>query len=310
MKKVIFMGTPDFAVASLNEIANDENFEIPLVITRADKKRNRGKLLPTPVKERALELGLEVITPKSINTEEVITKIKDIKPDYIAVVAYGQIIGKELIDYMDGRMINVHSSILPKYRGAAPINWAIVEGEKESGVSIMLVGEGLDQGDILKIEKTPISEDEDAGSLHDRLMNMGAKALVEVLNDFDRYYENRTQQDENEASYYGMIKKEMGKINFTDTPEDIYNKMRGFKPWPGSYFIYKDKNVKVHNMHIINEYNDYKDGEVVKVENSGIKISCKDGYIVITELQFPNKKRMSVEDYLKGNDFEKGIILK
>lgn len=310
MKKVIFMGTPDFAVASLNEIANDENFEIPLVITRADKKRNRGKLLPTPVKERALELGLEVITPKSINTEEVITKIKDIKPDYIAVVAYGQIIGKELIDYMDGRMINVHSSILPKYRGAAPINWAIVKGEKESGVSIMLVGEGLDQGDILKIEKTPISEDEDAGSLHDRLMNMGAKALVEVLNDFDRYYENRTQQDENEASYYGMIKKEMGKINFTDTPEDIYNKMRGFKPWPGSYFIYKDKNVKVHNMHIINEYNDYKDGEVVKVENSGIKISCKDGYIVITELQFPNKKRMSVEDYLKGNDFEKGIILK
>lgn len=310
MKKVIFMGTPDFAVASLNEIANDENFEIPLVITRADKKRNRGKLLPTPVKERALELGLEVITPKSINTEEVITKIKDIKPDYIAVVAYGQIIGKELIDYMDGRMINVHSSILPKYRGAAPINWAIVKGEKESGVSIMLVGEGLDQGDILKIEKTPISEAEDAGSLHDRLMNMGAKALVEVLNDFDRYYENRTQQDENEASYYGMIKKEMGKINFTDTPEDIYNKMRGFKPWPGSYFIYKDKNVKVHNMHIINEYNDYKDGEVVKVENSGIKISCKDGYIVITELQFPNKKRMSVEDYLKGNDFEKGIILK
>jgi len=310
MKKVIFMGTPDFAVASLNEIANDENFEIPLVITRADKKRNRGKLLPTPVKERALELGLEVITPKSINTEEVIAKIKDIKPDYIAVVAYGQIIGKELIDYMDGRMINVHSSILPKYRGAAPINWAIVEGEKESGVSIMLVGEGLDQGDILKIEKTPISEAEDAGSLHDRLMNMGAKALVEVLNDFDRYYENRTQQDENEASYYGMIKKEMGKINFTDTPEDIYNKMRGFKPWPGSYFIYKDKNVKVHNMHIINEYNDYKDGEVVKVENSGIKISCKDGYIVITELQFPNKKRMSVEDYLKGNDFEKGIILK
>lgn len=310
MKKVIFMGTPDFAVASLNEIANDENFEIPLVITRTDKKRNRGKLLPTPVKERALELGLEVITPKSINTEEVIAKIKDIKPDYIAVVAYGQIIGKELIDYMDGRMINVHSSILPKYRGAAPINWAIVEGEKESGVSIMLVGEGLDQGDILKIEKTPISEDEDAGSLHDRLMNMGAKALVEVLNDFDRYYENRTQQDENEASYYGMIKKEMGKINFTDTPEDIYNKMRGFKPWPGSYFIYKDKNVKVHNMHIINEYNDYKDGEVVKVENSGIKISCKDGYIVITELQFPNKKRMSVEDYLKGNDFEKGIILK
>lgn len=310
MKKVIFMGTPDFAVASLNEIANDENFEIPLVITRTDKKRNRGKLLPTPVKERALELGLEVITPKSINTEEVIAKIKDIKPDYIAVVAYGQIIGKELIDYMDGRMINVHSSILPKYRGAAPINWAIVKGEKESGVSIMLVGEGLDQGDILKIEKTPISEDEDAGSLHDRLMNMGAKALVEVLNDFDRYYENRTQQDENEASYYGMIKKEMGKINFTDTPEDIYNKMRGFKPWPGSYFIYKDKNVKVHNMHIINEYNDYKDGEVVKVENSGIKISCKDGYIVITELQFPNKKRMSVEDYLKGNDFEKGIILK
>src|SRR5699024_2363710 len=176
--------------------------------------------------------------------------------------------------------------------------------------SIMLVGEGLDQGDILKIEKTPISEAEDAGSLHDRLMNMGAKALVEVLNDFDRYYENRTQQDENEASYYGMIKKEMGKINFTDTPENIYNKMRGFKPWPGSYFIYKDKNVKVHNMHIINEYNDYKDGEVVKVENSGIKISCKDGYIVITELQFPNKKRMSVEDYLKGNDFEKGIILK
>lgn len=309
MKKVIFMGTPDFAVASLNEIAKNNSFEIPLVITRADKKRNRGKLLPTPVKERAIELGLDVITPKSINTPEVIETIKNINPDYIAVVAYGQIIGKELIDFMDGRMINVHSSILPKYRGAAPINWAIVKGEKESGVSIMLVGEELDQGDILKIEKAPISDDEDAGTLHDRLMDMGAKALVEVLDDFDEYYEKRISQNEEDATYYGMIKKEMGKIDFTDSPANIYNKMRGFKPWPGSYFIYKDKNVKVHNMHIINEYNDYKDGEVVKVEDKGITISCNNGYIVITELQFPNKKRMLVEDYLKGNEFEKGIIL-
>lgn len=310
MKKIIFMGTPEFAVESLDKIYETDNYEISLVVTGKDKKRSRGKLLPTPVKLKAEELSLPVITPSSVNTEEFMNRVKEINPDYIIVVAYGQIIGDKLIEYMNGRIINVHSSVLPKYRGAAPINWAIVNGEAESGVSIMLIGEGLDTGDVLNIAKTKIFEEEDAGQLHDRLKILGAETLIKTLSNFDIFYSNRTVQDEAKASYYGMIKKKMGKIDFTNNPKNIYNKMRGFKPWPGSFFEYEGENIKVHNMHIIEEYNDYKLGQVVDVSEDGIKISCKNGYIVLTEIQFPNKRKMSVKDYLKGNEFKKDIILK
>lgn len=310
MIKVIFLGTPDFAVESLKELNEDENISVELVISQKDKKRSRGKLTPTPVKEYALANNIEVITPEDINSKEVLDIISDINPDFLIAVAYGQIIGDELLTIYKDRILNVHSSALPKYRGAAPINWAIIQGEKETGVTIMLVEKKLDTGDILKISETAIGKEENSEELHDRLKVLGAKDLVEVVNRFNYYYENRTKQDESLAIYKGMLKKSMGKIDWSLTVEDIYNKFRGMYPWPGSFFHYKeDSIVKVHEMEYLKENHDFDFGKVVDVSSGKIKIAAKDGFILLKKIQFPNKKAMYVEDFLRGNDFEVGIIL-
>ena len=310
MNKVVFLGTPDFAVDSLKALNEDENISVELVISQKDKKRNRGKFTPTPVKEYALANGIDVITPDDINDEDILKQIENIDPDIIVVVAFGQILNDEILNSFKDRIINLHSSVLPKYRGAAPINWAIIEGEKESGITIMLVEKGLDTGDILKIEKTDIGNDEDAQQLHDRLKVIGAKALVEVVNNFNIYYKNREKQDEDIASYKGMLKKSMGKIDWTGSCKNIYNKFRGMYPWPGSFFNYYDKVVKVHGMTKVEEEHSLEFGYVKEVNKDGIFVAVKDGYIVLDEIQFPNKKSVKVEDYLRGNSFDEDIVLK
>lgn len=310
MVKVVFLGTPDFAVDSLKALNEDENISVELVISQKDKKRSRGKFTPTPVKEYALGNNIEVITPDNINDEDILKKIESINPDIIVVVAFGQILDDEILNIFKDKIINLHSSVLPKYRGAAPINWAIINGEKDSGITIMLVEKGLDTGDILKIEKTDIGIDEDAEELHDRLKALGAKALVEVVNNFNEYYEDREKQDEEIASYKGMLKKSMGKIDWTDSCMNIYNKFRGMYPWPGSFFNYYDKVVKVHGMIKIEEDHSLECGYVKEVNKDGICIAVKHGYIILNKIQFPNKKAVKVEDFLRGNTFEKGIVLK
>ncbi len=310
MIKVVFLGTPEFAVDSLKTLNEDENISVELVITQKDKKRNRGKFTPTPVKEYALENNLNVITPENINDENILKQIEEINPDIVVVVAFGQILDDKILNLFKDRIINLHSSVLPKYRGAAPINWAIINGEKESGITIMLVEKGLDTGDILKIEKTLIKSDETAEDLHDRLKVLGAKALVEVVNSFKEYYANRSKQDEDIASYKGMLKKSMGKIDWTDNCVNIYNKFRGMYPWPGSFFNYEDKVVKVHEMNKIEEKHSFDLGYVKSVNKDGILVAVKDGYIILNKIQFPNKKAVNVEDFLRGNSFEKGMVLK
>ncbi|WP_300409754.1 methionyl-tRNA formyltransferase [Lagierella sp.] len=307
--KVVFLGTPEFAVASLIAISQREDIDIPLVISQVDRKRNRGKLSPTPVKEFAISKGLEVFTPKDINSQESIDKIMEVNPDFLVVVAYGQIIGDELLKKYHHRILNVHSSLLPKYRGAAPINWAIVDGEKQSGVSVMLVEKGLDTGDVLLRETTSIGEDETAEQLHDELMELGGRAIVEVLVNFDYYYEKRMPQNEKDASYKGILKREMGKINWNETSLEIYNKFRGFYPWPGSFFEYFDKKVKVLKMSYVLENHDLIPGHVEEVGPEYIKVASNDGFILLEEIQFPNKKKMSVSSFLRGNSFEKNIDL-
>ena len=279
------------------------------MVTGEDRRRSRNEMLPTPVKKLALKHDLEVFTPSNINSTESIEKIKEKDPNYLVIVAYGQILSKEFLESFPNKILNIHSSLLPKYRGAAPINWVIVDGEKETGVSIMLVDEGMDTGDVLLKEKIDISQDETAQSLHDRLAVLGGKMISKVLKDFKKHYEKKEIQDETEASYCGKITREMGHLDFSQNAQDIYNHFRGFYPWPGSFFYYKDEQVKVHNMNIILDYSNNKVGKVLNVSDEGIEVSCKNGKIVLTEIQFPNRRRMQVKDFLLGNDFEEGVIL-
>lgn len=308
--KVIFLGTPEFAVESLKAIHESGKFEIPLVISQVDRKRNRGKMTPTPVKQYALDNNLEVFTPDDINSDESFEKIKSLDPDFLVVVAYGQIIKERLLLEFKDRILNVHSSLLPKYRGAAPINWAIVEGEEKSGITIMLVEKGLDTGDILYSLEKEIASDENAEELHDSLMVLGGKGIVEVLQNFDRYYKNKKKQNEEEAIYRGMLNRKDGKISWNDNCLKIYNKFRGFYPWPGSFFKYEEDNVKVLDMDYVLGEVKHEPGYVEEVGPENIKITARDGYILLNKIQFPNKKRMSVADFLKGNEFKKNIYLK
>lgn len=308
--KVLFLGTPEFAVESLKAIYESKKFEIPLVISQVDRKRNRGKMTPTPVKQYALDNGLEVFTPEDINSDVSFEKINSYEPDFLVVVAYGQIIKDRLLSKYNDRILNVHSSLLPKYRGAAPINWAIAEGEDKSGITIMLVEKGLDKGDILYSLEKEILPDENAEELHDTLKVLGGKGIVEVLENFYEYYENRKKQNEEEASYRGMLNRKDGKILWDDTCLKIYNKFRGFYPWPGSFFKYEEDNVKVLDMDYVLGEVKHEPGFVEQVGPEIIKITAKDGYILLKEIQFPNKKRMKVSDFLKGNEFKKNIYLK
>ncbi|KXB66522.1 methionyl-tRNA formyltransferase [Parvimonas sp. KA00067] len=306
MKKIIFMGTPDFAVPPL-EVLN-ENFEISLVVSQKDKLRNRKKLLPTPVKQKALELGLEVITPDSVKSDEFFEIVKKINPDFIVVVAFGQIIDKRLIDFMGGKILNIHASILPELRGSAPINWAIVNGLEKTGVSIMSIDVGLDTGDVLDIEETEISDLDNAETLYERLSKMGSTLIVETMNDFENKYKNRIKQGVN-FSYAPMIKKEMGKLNFNDTSRNIFNKIRGFYNWPSTFCEYMGENIKVHRAEIGTESPNVKVGTIFKTSKDAIFVKTLDGSIKLLEIQFAGKKRVLVKDYLRGNSIKVGEIL-
>lgn len=307
--KIVFAGSPDFAVESLQRLYDNPNNEIQLVISQEDKKRNRNKFSPTAVKKRAMELGIDDITPKNINDEEVFDLLDKLNPDFIVVVAYGQLIKKRILDRFKNKILNVHASILPKYRGASPINYSLLNGDKESGVSIMLVEQGLDTGDVLAVDKIELDNEIMLEELHDKLMIMGADLINKVIDDYQKYFDSRKEQNENEASIVGKIHKSMGQINFNEKSDVIYNKFRGLTPWPGLFFKLEDKIIKVHNINIIKQYNDNKNGEVVKVDKTGIKVACEDGFIIITRLQLPNKKPLNICEYLNGNSFEEGIIL-
>lgn len=310
MKHIVFVGTPEFSKIILDGLLKEEDLTIDLVITGEDKRRSKNRLTPTPVKCLAQENGIEVLTPKDINYTDVIAQISSKKPDFVIVVAYGQYLKKAFRDQFTDRLINVHSSLLPKYRGAAPIQWAIVNGEHNTGVSIMLIDREMDAGDIINQKEVFITDSMHADELHDVLAEEGVKLLIETLKDYENFYRNRCKQENNKANYCPKITKEMGKINFNDNSNAIYNKLKGFTPWPGTFFIYENLPVKVHNMYTIHEYNDtIKNGTVVEVNDQGIKVKCADGFVVFTEIQFPNKKRMQVKDYLKGNSFPKNILL-
>ncbi len=303
------MGSPEFAVPTLESLYN-EGHNILLVVTQKDRPKGRGKkLLPTPVKEKALELNLEVYQPEYINSDESISKIKVLNPDCIIVAAYGQILKKDILNIPKYGCINVHASLLPKYRGAAPINWAIIEGEEKTGITIMEMDEGLDTGDILKSRAIPIEECDDSQTIHDKLSVLGGQLIIETLEDLKNGNIVKIPQDDSLATYAPMLSKEIGKIDWNDNGERIINLIRGLKPWPSAYMIYKDENVKIHKAKKIEKFSDADNGVVVKVSDEGIFVNCSDSCIVIEVLQFPGKRKLRVSEYLKGNKFDTNIKL-
>lgn len=305
--KVIFMGTPDFAVPTLDEL--NKEHDVSLVITQTDKPKGRGKTLtPPPVKARALELGLEVYQPEDINTKESIEKIKEINPDIIVVVAYGQILKEEILNLPKYKCINVHASLLPKYRGAAPLNWVVINGEETTGVTIMEMSKGLDTGDMLSKCELVIG-DMTAGDVHDKLMYSGSKLLIDTIKKIEDGSITKTPQNHDESSYAHMMDKKLGKIDWNNSALDIQNLVRGTQPWPGAFFKYEDKNVKLLEVDICEKSTDGEVGLVTGVSNEGIIVNTKKGCVVLKKIQFPGKKAVSIEDYLRGNEFKSDIIL-
>lgn len=306
---IVFMGTPEFAVPSLESLY-ERGHNISMVITQKDSRKGRGKKMqPTPIKEKALELGLEVYQPDSINSIESMEKLKKISPDCVIVIAYGQILKKEILGIPKYGCINVHASLLPKYRGAAPINWAIINGEEKTGITIMEVDEGLDTGDMICSREIPIKEIDDSESIHDKLSILGSELIIEALEGIEKGDFTKTPQEDELSSYASMLFKDTGKINWNDCGDKIKNLVRGLKPWPSAYMIYENDNVKIHKVEKIAKFSNEDNGTVVKVSDEGIFVNCEDGCIVIKELQFPGKKKLNISQYLNGNTFNSGIKL-
>lgn len=308
--KVIYMGTPEFAVPALSNIYKN-GYEIPLVITQEDKPKGRGKKTQfTPVKEKALDLGIEVFQPHKVNDKAVIEKIKKLQPDFIVVAAYGQILKEELLNIPKYCCLNIHASLLPRYRGAAPINWVIINGETETGVSIMRMEKGLDTGDTVLIESIPIGSKDDYISIHNKLADLGGDMIIKAMDAIVKEVASFTQQEHSKSNYAPMLYKETGRIDWNKNGEYIYNLVRGLKPWPNAFTYYNEEMVKIHKVSFLLDKCDNECGKIIKVDKKGIYVSVVDGQILIEELQFPGKKILTVAQYLAGNSIEAGVFLK
>lgn len=309
--KIIFMGTPDFAVVPLESIYN-AGHEIVLIVTQPDKARGRsGKLTPSPVKAWALQHNIEVFQPEKIRDEQAIEYLSKIGCDIAVVAAFGQILPKAVLDMPIFGCINIHASLLPKYRGAAPIQWAILNGEKKSGVTIMQMGEGLDDGDILLKREITLDGTETGGSLFDDLAKLGGKAATEALELIEQGKITPVKQDEERATHVSMISKKQGLIDFDKPAEVIERYVRGLNPWPSAYTFLKGKTLKIWKSHVVpyeelaNEdikLGNYKSGQVCHLSKKCVYVATGDGVLSIDEIQLEGKKRMETSAFLLGND--------
>ena len=326
MLNVLFMGTPDFAAESLKSLV-EEKYNIVGVVTNPDRPKGRGmKMIASPVKEYALENGLEVYQPEKVkNNIEFIEKIKELNPDIICVVAYGKILPKEILQIPKYGCINVHASILPQYRGAAPIQWAVLNGDKQTGVTTMYMDVGMDTGDIILVEKTDIGEEETTGELWDRLSKMGGKLLVKTLKQIEEGTAPRQKQSDN-FTMAPMLNKEMSKIDWQNkTAKEIHNLVRGLNPIMGAYTFLNGKKIKIWKtkvrtenelLEIFPELEEYffkvKDlmmGTIMFAsDKKGLFVKANEGIIQIEEIQGENAKRMPVGDFLRGNEIMAGEI--
>lgn len=309
--RIVFMGTPDFAVGTLEELIK-AGHEIIGIVTQPDKPKGRGKtLMPTPVKEVALKHQIPVYQPKKVREKEFTEALRNLSPNVIVVAAFGQIITKEILEIPRFGCINVHASLLPAYRGAAPIQWAVINGEKESGVTIMQMDEGLDTGDMIDKVVVPLAQDETGGSLFDKLSQAGARLCVKVLKDLEEGKAVREKQpEESTTPYASMISKKMGEINWSQPAGSIEQLIRGLDPWPSAYTKLQGKTLKLWKARVVEEKQEKgRPGEVVQVEKEAFFVQTGEGILKIEELQMEGKKRMDTGAFLRGFQLTCGEIL-
>nr|WP_294583793.1 methionyl-tRNA formyltransferase [uncultured Anaerotignum sp.] len=307
--RVIFMGTPDFAVPSLEALLTKH--EVVLVVTQPDKPKGRGKkMVPTPVKACALEHGIPVLQPEKVKEPEFVEQLRSYEPDLIAVTAFGQILSEPILEMPKYGCINVHGSLLPKYRGAAPMQWSIIDGEKVTGITTMYMAKGLDSGDMLLKAEVEITDEDTFATIHDKMAVTGANLLLDTLDQLEAGTLERIPQDHDAATYAPMITKETGHIDWSKNRQDIINLIRGLNPAPAAYTIYEEEVLKIFGAVISDVQADgAANGEIVAVVKKGFVVKCGDGCLLITEVQARGGKRMMTDAYLRGHAMKEGILL-
>ena len=309
--RIVFMGTPDFAVGSLKALCECGKHEIVGVITQPDRPKGRGnKMLMTPVKEYALEQGYEVYQPEKVKTPEFVQILRSMQPELIVVAAFGQFLSQEILTMPKYGCINVHASLLPKYRGAAPIQYAIIKGEKESGVTIMQMDIGMDTGAMLDKVVVPIGENTTMGELHDELKEKGAQLLLEVIEKIEAGTAVAEPQNNDEATYATLLDRSMERIDWTKPAQDVHNLIRGFDPAPSTFTTLPNgKNLKLWCSRMTDKTADAKPGTVVEISKCSFFLFCCSGVLEITELQPESKKRMPAQVFINGRGVQLGDVL-
>ena len=306
---IIFMGTPEFAVPTLDMLIG-EGYNILSVFTQPDRPKGRSKkLIMPPIKEKALEHNIEVFQPNTLKDQKIIATISNMKPDLIVVVAYGQILTKEILEIPTLGCINVHGSLLPKYRGAGPIQWSIINGEKTTGITTMYMDVGLDTGDMILKGEITIGENETSEELHDRLAVLGGKVLKETLVQLKEGIAPREEQDHEKSSYAPMLTKDLGEIQWNKKAKEIHNLIRGTIPWPVANTKYMGKTMKIWKSTVEKSEKTYEVGKIVEVTKDNIYVATGKDLLVIEEIQFSGGKRLKVREFLAGNTIEKDVIL-
>ncbi len=304
--RIIFMGTPDFSVPALKALAARSDFQIPLVVTQPDRPKGRGKqLTPSPVKQAAEELGLEVFQPEKLNTPEGVEKLAGLAPDYFVVVAFGQILSQAILDIPKIYPINIHASLLPQYRGAAPIQAAVMNMDKESGITTMVMARGMDTGDMLLKTRTPIDPEETAQDLHDRLCLMGGELIVKTIDDANAGKLIPKAQDHTQATHVSMLKKSDGLIDWKKSDKAICAHINAMTPWPGAFTHLGGKRIKIFRA-IPGKESQGKNptGEIISCDKTGIHVAAKEGSVIICELMGSSGKRLNADAFLRGNSIE------
>ena len=304
------MGTPDFAVPSLRAFV-DHGYEVVGVFCQPDRPKGRGhKLAACPVKELAQSAGIPVFQPERIKREEGVAMLKSCAPDLCVTAAFGQLLSQEILDIPPLGTINVHSSLLPKHRGSAPINWSIIKGDPVTGVTTMFTDKGMDTGDILLTRETPIGPAENAGELTDRLAVMGAQLLIETIRAIEAGTLARTPQDHAAATYEPKMDKELGRIDWSKSAQELDWLVRGTTPWPGAFTTLGEQTIKVFELDILDGPASGAPGEIVAADaKRGLVVSCGDHDVALAQIQMPGAKRMNAKDYLRGHTMETGVCL-
>ena len=306
--KIVFMGTPDFAVPSLEALI--DKFGVEAVFTQPDRPRGRGKkMVFSPVKEIAVKHDIKVFQPEKLKDDiEAVEYLKELKPDFIIVVAFGQILTKEVLDIPKYGCINLHASLLPMYRGAAPLNWVIINGEEKTGNTTMLMDVGLDTGDMLLKDEVEITKNMTSGELHDILMNRGGELLIKTIEGLAEGSITPEKQ-EGETCYAKMLSKETGKINWNNSAQDIHNLIRGLNPRPIAHTTYKEETMKIYESEVLLQSSNKEPGVIIEVNKKGMKVSTGNGILLVKKIQFPNGKPLTIEQYINGKEIEIGCKL-